>query len=87
MEYAHFGSLRTILRASRGVGRKVQNAADLIVQLKRDQLSGSHPQYAASPIIDAMRVPKVKTQLQVRIQKAKKAYPNQILMNHAIKMA
>ena len=62
MEFAHFGSLRTILRASRGdgVARNLQNGAELIVQLKKTQYT-SNDVYKASPDIDANRVPKVST--------------------------
>ena len=62
MEFAHFGSLRTILRASRGdgVARNLQNGAELIVQLKKTQYT-SKDVYKASPDIDANRVPKVST--------------------------
>ena len=61
MEFAHFGSLRTILRASRGdgVARNLQNGAELIVQLKKTQYTNNDV-YKASPDIDANRpVPKV----------------------------
>ena len=55
MEYARFGSLKTILRASRGVGR-LKNVADLIAQLYN--LSGSSSYQPSSA--DSKRVPKLE---------------------------